>query len=313
MGVGQVDGDGLGARVAVAGVVDHVVDVDVAVGAGHFLLILGVAGQEFLHLGEHGGEFAEVVAPLLVLDQHEGLVAALQAVDAVVVVLDGSHNEVEFAVFHVHPDHVALEVVVGLEGLAAGNEVLLQALVVGQGDGFLHQGVDLGELGLVGLVVGQDVELALLVAADDAVLAVLQGVLKGVELLAGHVLGVEVAAGGALAVAGEEGFLLGEAVPGAVLDAGEGAHGGVAEGVDGVAVGVAEVFVPVDVVHHLADFDEDLHEFLLVGGEVLDEVGLQFEDGVLVHFLLNFGVGRAVGDRFFVLATHGGKHCHSHS
>ena len=306
--VGQVDGDGLGARVAVAGIVDHVVYVDVAVGAGHFFLILGVAGEELLHLGQEGGELAEVVAPGLVLDEHESFVAALETVDAVVVVLDGADHEVELAVFHVHPHHVAVEVVVGAEGFAAGLEVFLEAGVVGQGDGLLEQAVDFGQLGLVGLVVGQYVELAVLVAAQHAVLVVLQRVFEGLKLFGRHVDGVEVAAGVALAVAGQEGALAVEAVPGAVLDAGEGAHGGVAQGVDALAVGVAEVFVPVDVVHHLAYLDEYLHQLFLVGREGLDEVGGEGELGILVHFLLDFGVGSAVFACLFVLASDGQEH-----
>ena len=191
--VGQVDGDGLGARIAVAGVVDHIVDIDVAVGARHLLFIFLVAGQELLHFGEHGGELAEVVAPLLVLHQHECFVAAFQAVDAVVVVLDGAHDKVKLAVFHVHPHHIALEVVVGAEGLAAGFEVLLQALVLSQIDGFGQQFVHFLQLFGICLVVGQDIEFALFVAADDAVLAVFQRVLQSRKLLGGHVLRIEVA------------------------------------------------------------------------------------------------------------------------
>ena len=62
---------------------------------------------------------------------------AFQAVQGVVIVLDGTHHEVEFAVFHVHPHHVALEVVVGTERFAASLEVALQAFILGQADGLV--------------------------------------------------------------------------------------------------------------------------------------------------------------------------------
>ena len=54
--VGQIDGYGLAAGIAFAGIVDHVVDIEVAIGAGALFFVFGVAGQLFLHLGQHLGE-----------------------------------------------------------------------------------------------------------------------------------------------------------------------------------------------------------------------------------------------------------------
>ena len=143
--VGQVDGDGFGTCIAVAGIVDDVIHVQVALGTGHGGFVFRVAGQVVLQLGQHLDELGKVVAPFLVLHKDERLVAGLATVECIVVVFNGSHDKVEFALLHVHPGQVAGIVVVGHEGFAALGEVFLQSGILGQVDGHAHEAVHFGQ------------------------------------------------------------------------------------------------------------------------------------------------------------------------
>ena len=63
-----------------------------------------------------------------------------------------------------------------------------------------------------------------LVADDHGVLAVLVGVVEGIPFFLGHVLRIELGAGRFFAEAFHKGFVVVEAVPRAVSDAGELTH-----------------------------------------------------------------------------------------
>jgi hypothetical protein len=125
--VGQVDGDRLGAGVGVAGVVDHVVGVEIGVGARGLLLVGGPAPASPLQLRAAGGEALQAGAPLHVLDEHEALVRGLVAVALVLVGLDRPDDHVDRVVLHVHPGHVAGLVLVGAQGFGAEREVALES------------------------------------------------------------------------------------------------------------------------------------------------------------------------------------------
>ena len=123
----------------------------------------------------------ELLAALQVLHKHEGFVGGFGFHKFVVVVLDGSHHEVDVAVLHVHPGDVAFVVVIGFKGFLAGLEVIFHFGVVGDGDGFFQQIAHLSDFLLVFLMIPAGDEPALVVAADDSIKAFLVGVLAGGE------------------------------------------------------------------------------------------------------------------------------------
>ena len=130
--VGQVDGDGLAAGVAVTRVVDHIVGVEVGIGAGGFGLVGGVDGETALEVGEEGGVFFESLGPVDVFNEHVSLECGLVAEDAVFVGFDGADDAVDAVVLHLHPLIVAGAVLVVDEREGAGVEVLAEAGVVGE-------------------------------------------------------------------------------------------------------------------------------------------------------------------------------------
>ena len=167
--VGQVDGDGLAAGVAVSGVVDHVIDVEVGGGAGHESLVLRLAGQLLLQGRKHGYELGQVLAALGVLEQDEGLVGSLGLLELVVVALDRADDEVYPAVLHVHPGQVTGEVIVSPERLDAFEQIVFQARILGQVGGLLHELTHTVHLLGVLLVVPYGLQFAVLIAAEHCV------------------------------------------------------------------------------------------------------------------------------------------------
>ena len=301
--IGQVDGDGLRTGIAVTGVVDDIIHIEVAGSTLHGGFVLRVAWQFLLQHGQHADKFGQVVAPFLVLDKDEGFVGGLVSVEGVIVILNGSDHEVKFAFFHLHPCHIAVEIIIRHEGFAAFNQVILQTGVFSQFDGEAEKAVGLGQAVGIFHMVGNHLEGTVLVATDDGVLAALLGVGQCVILFGSHVQGVEVASGRAFAIARDEGLLLTETVPGAILYHGELLHGRVADGVQAGTVLIAEILVPVQIVHDVGNLDENWKQLLLFLGKNT-QIGGQSELGILVNFLLKFGFFF----RFVVLASHRCKH-----
>ena len=93
--VRQVDRDGLRARVAVAGVVDDVVGVEVGVGARASRPCRRPAPAGRAAARAASPRTREALAPLQVLDQHVGLERGLVAEQLVLVGLDRPDHEVE--------------------------------------------------------------------------------------------------------------------------------------------------------------------------------------------------------------------------
>ena len=110
--VRQVDGDGLRARVAVPGVVDDVVGVEVRIGAGLVRLVDRRHRQAALQFRQEPGEARELPAPALVLDEHVRGVGGAISEQLVLVGFDRADHDVDLVVLHVHPGEVARQVVV---------------------------------------------------------------------------------------------------------------------------------------------------------------------------------------------------------
>ena len=301
--VRQVDGDGLRTSVAVAGIVDDVVDIEVAGRTLHGWFVLRVARQFLLQHGQHANELGQVVAPFLVFNEDEGFVGGLISVEGVIVILNRSDHEVKLAFLHLHPCHIAVEIVVGHEGFAAFNQIVLQTGVFCQFDGDAEEAVSLGQAVGIFHMVRHHLEGAVLVATDDGVLAALLGVGQCVILFGSHVQGVEVASGRTFAIARDERFLLTKTVPCAILYHGELLHGRVADSVEAGTIFIAEILVPVQIVHDVGNLNKDRKQLLLFLGKDT-QIGGQSELGILVNFLLKFGFFF----RFVVLASHRCKH-----
>ena len=90
--VRQVDGYRLCARIAIAGVVQDVVRVQLGVSARRLGLVAFRHGQAPLHVRQHRGVLCQPVAPIPVLDQHVRLEGGLGAEERVLVRLDGSDD-----------------------------------------------------------------------------------------------------------------------------------------------------------------------------------------------------------------------------
>ncbi len=296
--VGQVDGDGFGPGVAVAGVVDDVVGVQVGVGAGGFLLV-GVGDRETaLETGQQGGVFREALAPVLVLDEDVGLEGGLAAEECVLVGFDRTDDDVEGVVLHVHPGHVAGTVLIGQQGGGTKVEIPAQFLVLGEPGGqFELHGRGAGLIDEIVAVRGGG-EVTVLIAEDHRILAVEGGRLLGMllevlgEFGLGHIRRVEAGATRLGADAGDKRFVTLQAVPGAVVDLGEAAHVGIGDALQqGLLVTVG--LQPEGVVHFLRRVDEQ-REHLAFGMGQGGEVGRQSDDGVLVD-AIGHGQGLRVG------------------
>ena len=301
--VGQVDGDGLRTGIAVTGVVDNIVHIEVAGSTLHGGFVLRVARQFLLQHGQHADKFGQVVAPFLVFNEDEGFVGGLITVESVIVILNRPDHEVKLAFLHLHPCHIAVEIIVCHEGFAALNQIVFQTGVFCQFDGEAEKAVGLGQAVGIFHMVGHHLEGPVLVATDDGVLAALLRVGQCVILFGSHVQGVKVATGRAFAIAGDEGLLLTETVPGAILYHGELLHGWIADGVQAGTVVIAEILVPVQIVHDVGNLDKNWKQLLLFLGKNT-QIGGQSELGILVNFLLKFGFFF----RFVVLASHRCKH-----
>ena len=152
--VGQIDGDGLGSGIRVSGHEDHVVGIEIGVGARHFFLVLGIDRQAALQVGHELGKTRQALAPGHVLQQHEGLKGRAIAVEAVLVGLNRADDQLDGVVFHVHPGHVGGLVVIGQQRRGAQIQVTGELRIFRQAGSLPQQRRNLVNLFAKGLAVG---------------------------------------------------------------------------------------------------------------------------------------------------------------
>ena len=129
-----------------------------------------------------------------------GFERGLVAEELVVVGLVGTDRDVERRV-EVHPGDVAVVVIVGEERVGARGQEFFEGRVVGERGGFAQKSGSLGQVVFVRLTVGNDDQLFVCVAVDDAVKARRdlliffgQCLKPSLELRLGHVGGIEICA-----------------------------------------------------------------------------------------------------------------------
>ena len=287
--VGQVDGDGLGAGVGLAGVVHDVVGVEVGVAARPLPLVGRGHRQTSLKLREQGDVARQPAAPFLVLDQDVCLVRGLVAEEFVLVRLDRTDDDIDGVSLHVHPGQIAGPIVVGLQRAGTQLEVVPEPGILGELRRLAELGGGAAGGSGEGLVVGHRAQATRAVAPDHGVQASQRlaglGRCRGgpLELLLRHVVRIELGAGRTRAHARHEGLVAVEPVPGAVVQENELSGGGVGDRAEErVAGGVG--LLPEDGVHLLRGVDEErdhpplpLAEAAEVGGKadrrVLRELG----------------------------------------
>ena len=111
--VGQVHCDGLGARIAITGVVDHVIGPQLCVRAGLLPTVHLGDRQAALQIGKKTGEVFELLRPFLVLDGDVALVGRFDPEQLVLIVLDGTDDDIDRVLLHVQPGHVDLAILIG--------------------------------------------------------------------------------------------------------------------------------------------------------------------------------------------------------
>ncbi len=167
--VGQVDGDGLGAGVAVPGVVDHVVGVEIRVRSRRFGLVGVIHRQAALQLGQERGKACQPLAPGQILDQHVGLKRRAIAVELIFVGFNRANDHVNGVVLHIHPGQIAGLVAIGRDGVSAQVQITLELRIVGIGGRLAQQCRGFFKLRSIFHVVGDNVEPALFVATDQRI------------------------------------------------------------------------------------------------------------------------------------------------
>jgi len=291
--VGQVDGDGLGAGVGVARVVDRVVGVELGVRPGLFLLVLVGYRKSGLQLRHEIGEPGQALAPLHVLDQDKRLESGLVAVELVLVGLDGAEDQVDGIVLHGHPGHVAFQVFAGQQGVGTQLQIVRESIVVSQFRRFPQQFrrplQGFGEK----LVVGNGFQLAFLVPPDHGVERRLTLGVRGLELLLGHGVGIEIRAGGLGADALDEGLVGIQPIPGTVVDAREPPRGIVVDLILQQVLARPVGLAPEQVVHDLGSVDQLRKHGALVLAQVA-QVGRELHRRVDAEALSHVGLALAL-------------------
>ncbi len=290
--VGEVDGDGLGAGVGLSGVVEHVIGVEIGVGARRLALVFSRHGETLLQRRQQRGIATEVITPLPVLHQHVRLVRRLESQQLVVISLDRTDHDVDGVVLHLHPRHVARLVIVAQQRVGAEGEVLLEsgipALTI-----TAHQGVKTSERG-------------------PAIGCRTRG---GFEVGLGDVVLIKVGAQRHRAHPGQERTVAVEPIPRAIVDLGKAPETGVGDAAEH-AVPRPRHLEPVDGVHLPGGIDQQRNhpslrvaESAQVGIEPDGGVGGQQFGRVAVdrgHFAA--GVGRVAGDEDEGQEQSGGAH-----
>ena len=272
--VRQVHRDGLGARIAVTGVVHRIVGVQVRVGAGHLRLV-GVGHRETaLQSRQHRRVARESLAPFHVLDQHVGLESRLVAEQLVVVGLDRADHDVDPVVLHVQPGDLTRTVVVAGKCFRAQVEVPCETGIFGKAGGLLERTGRAGQRFPPFDAVGHDGKLPGCIAADHAVLAGLARQVGALELLLRHVERIEPGTRRLRADPGHERLVPLQPVPGPVVDLDEAAHGRVRDAREQLAAIARVGLRPEQVVHHLGRVDEQPEHRALLRRQVR-EVGGQ--------------------------------------
>ncbi len=199
------------------GVVDDVVGVQVGVRARRLTLVVLGHRQPLLQLRQKHREAAQSPAPFEVLHEDIGLVGGTITEQPVLVGFDRPDDDVDLVRLDVHPEEVAGLEVVADQRRGAQLEIGRKPRVFGEVRGLAQQFGSLLQLRLVGHVVRHQHQRPGLVAAHQRIEALLTGQVRGLEFLFAHVGRIEVRAERFVAESGDKGRIVGQPVPGTVI------------------------------------------------------------------------------------------------
>ena len=270
--VRQVDRDGLGALVRLAGHIHHVVRVQVGVGARRLALVRRIHRDTRLECRQLTRVLRQPLAPCLVLHEHERLVRRLVAEQLVLVCLYWTEHEIERVALHVHPRQVAGLVAIRGQRRREQREVATQPCILGQRGGLPHA----GRRALIGprkkSGVGNRHERTRRVAPDhrvkrlQAVRMPPPGRHRSLEFLPRHVARIEVRTVRLAARTGNEWHVVVEPVPRADVHVREQRRHRITDrGHQGIAR--ADDLGPVDAVHFARSVDEERQHLPLLPRE----------------------------------------------
>ena len=101
--VRQINRNRLGARIAVPGVENNVIGIQIGIRARRFSLV-GIGNwQAALQLRQECGKFREAIAPLHVFDQHVGFERRTISEQAILVTFNCTDNQLHRIGLDVHP------------------------------------------------------------------------------------------------------------------------------------------------------------------------------------------------------------------
>ena len=154
--VGKVDRDCLRASVAVARVINNVISIEIGICSRSFLLVFIGNRQPSLQIGQEIGKPLQALAPVPVFYQHIGLVSSLITVQPVLIVFDGSDDDIDWIGFDVHPDQIAGLIIVCNQRVRPGPEIIPEALVLRKTGSLLQEICGLAQFIGVSFVIGND-------------------------------------------------------------------------------------------------------------------------------------------------------------
>ena len=169
-----------------------------------------------------------------------------------------------------------------MQGLCLGKKVLLHARLDGNVCRSRQVIGNLANMLLVGVVVPDGFEGAIVCAANHRVGAEFVGIVPGVELFAGHIGRIEAGSGKAVGVSIDEGFPV-DTVPRTVVDGHIFFLLGVIDSLQ-QGVLVAEILFPVDGVHLVGSETVEVQHFLSVVGNAAKVWSRNGNDGIIRHF-----------------------------
>src|SRR5471030_1733880 len=195
--VGQVEGGGTDAVSAVSGGEYLVHHADGGRRAELRIAVPRIDGQVIFDLLQVGGDHLQAVGFSVVANSDVGFESGLVAEHFVVISFVGTDGDVAGRV-EIHPSNIAGVVIVREEGGGAKSQEILERGVLREGRRLTQQTGGLFQIGGVGLVVGNQAELLLGVAADqgEETFGLLangrrQSFYPGLKFFAGHVFGIE--------------------------------------------------------------------------------------------------------------------------
>ena len=283
----------LEAGVGVAAAIEYVAGKDIGLVAGDEGPVRRVAGQHFLEFRKTGRQGVQFLGAFQVLQEHIGAVGGFRAVQGVVHGLVRADHEVHLAVGHLQPGLVARIVVVGLQAFDFLEEVLPDAGLDGDIGGRLQVVGDLADGFGIRVVVPDGLQ-GITVPDDQGVGAGLVRAGIGLELRRGHVGRIETGPGGLGTIPFHERLAV-DAVPGAVVDLGIELGGRIGKGAqEGLLV--AEILLPVDLVHFVRGETVQVQDFLAIVSDAREVRSGNLHHGVVLHEPVRLGPVRFTGD-----------------